>query len=201
MKYPFKLPKLDYKFGDLEPVIDKQTMKIHYEKHHGGYVEKLNQAMEEMDNFKDHELSFLVRKWNTLPVKVQTSIKNNGGGHWNHSFFWGLMSPEKDARKEPRKGLMTRLKNGFGSLDEFKTEFEEKAMERFGSGWVWLVEKKGKKLQVVSTVNQEVPLQHDLKPILGLDLWEHAYYLKHQNKRLDYVKSWWRVLDWNKVKV
>lgn len=201
MKYPFKLPKLEYGFADLEPIIDKETMQIHYEKHHGGYVSKLNKALENLKELQDHDLNFLISKWQSLPEKIQLLVRNNGGGHWNHDFFWRLMGPEDKKRSIPKKGLAIKIEKAFGGLNEFKLEFEDKALSLFGSGWVWLVRDKGGKLQIMTTVNQDNPLSHGLEPVLGLDLWEHAYYLKYQNRRIEYVKNWWKVLDWDKVSI
>ena len=189
----FELPKLKYEYDALEPHIDAKTMEIHHTKHHGGYVKKLNEAVAGTQ-FEGKSLEEIIKSEN-LP----TAVRNNGGGHWNHSFFWEILSPQKS---EPKGELLEMLNKTFGSFEKFKEEFEKSALGVFGSGWVWLVLKDGE-LKIVATRLQDNPLMSDVPekglPVLGLDVWEHAYYLNYQNKRADYVKAFWNVVDWDKV--
>lgn len=191
----FELPQLPYAYDALEPYIDKMTMEIHYTKHHNGYVTNLNKAVDGTEN----EGKSLVDMFSSIS-KLPVAIRNNGGGHWNHSLFWTLM--KKDGGGSPTGKVADAINSAFGSFDEFKTKFSTAAATRFGSGWAWLVVQEGK-LVVSSTPNQDNPLMDvaDVKgtPILGLDVWEHAYYLKYQNKRPDYVANWWNVVNWDKV--
>jgi Fe-Mn family superoxide dismutase len=192
---PFKQAPLPYDFGALEPGIDKQTMEIHYGKHHASYVKNLNDAVKGTA-FEKKSLDEILKTISKAPV----AIRNNGGGHWNHSFFWEVMGPGKGG--EPKGALGDAIKSQFGSFEKFKEEFAKAASTRFGSGWAWLVAKGGK-LSVGSTPNQDNPLMDvsDIKgaPLLGLDVWEHAYYLHYQNKRPDYIKAFWDVVNWDKV--
>jgi Fe-Mn family superoxide dismutase len=192
---PFSLPELPYATDALEPFIDKMTMEIHHAKHHQAYVDNLNKAMD-AGNIKA-TLEELIRKISSYPA----TVRNNAGGHWNHSFFWKLMGPGNGS--SPNGAVAESINETFGTFDAFKTQFEEAAMKRFGSGWAWLVMNSDKKLSIGSTPNQDNPLMDvsDFKgtPILGVDVWEHAYYLKFQNKRADYLKSWWNVVDWSAV--
>lgn len=191
----FELPPLPYAYDALEPYIDKMTMEIHYTKHHQGYVNNLNKAVEgtEMEKMSLEDMFAKVSK---LPV----AIRNNGGGHWNHSLFWTLMKPKGGG--VPSGALLDAINGQFGSFDDFKKKFSEAAAGRFGSGWAWLVVSDNK-LIVTSTPNQDNPLMDvaDVKgsPILGLDVWEHAYYLKYQNRRPEYIENWWNVVNWDKV--
>lgn len=191
----FELPKLMYDYDALEPYIDKQTMEIHYSKHHQGYVNKLNAAIEGTD-LGDKELDEILKDVS----KHSTAVRNNGGGHYNHTLFWSVMKKEGD--KEPNGELADAIKSAFGSIDDFKKKFSDAAATRFGSGWAWLIVKDGK-LAVTSTPNQDNPLMdvsdEQGTPILGLDVWEHAYYLKYQNKRPDYIEAWWNVVSWESV--
>lgn len=191
----FELPKLPYEYDALEPYIDKQTMEIHYTKHHNGYVTKLNGAVEGTD-LEGKSLEELLANVSKNP----TAVRNNGGGHFNHSLFWSIM--KKDGGGEPDGALADAIKAGFGSFADFKTNFSNAAATRFGSGWAWLIVQNGK-LAVTSTPNQDNPLMDvvDQKgtPILGLDVWEHAYYLKYQNRRPEYIDSWWNVINWEEV--
>src|SRR3989338_6303334 len=187
----FTLPKLPYEYAALEPAIDAQTMEIHYSKHHQTYVDKLNATGVEGD------LDKLLSDLDKVPEPVRTAVRNNGGGHWNHSFFWQVMTPGLRGG-EPSGELATVLDKTFGGLDQFKTAFADAAMARFGSGWAWLVADKGK-LLITSTPNQDNPLMEGKQAILALDVWEHAYYLKYQNRRADYVKAWWSVVNWRQV--
>ncbi|MDO5689034.1 MAG: superoxide dismutase [Tissierellia bacterium] len=188
--------KLPYAYDALEPHIDAQTVEIHYEKHHQTYADNLNKALESHPDHKDKSLEELVKGYKELPSELQTVVRNNGGGVYNHDIYWAIMSP--DARKEPEGKLKEAIEKKWGSLDEFKAEFKKKALGQFGSGWAWLV-KDGDGVDIVSTPNQDNPITDGKEPLLGIDVWEHAYYLKYQNKRADYVDSWWEVLDWAKV--
>ena len=192
----FTLPALPYAFDALEPHIDAQTMQIHHGKHHQAYVNNLNAAIEKAPELAGKSLDDLMKNINTVPEAVRTAVRNNGGGHWNHSFFWELMGPK--AGGEPTGKLADAIKGAFGDFAKFKEQFAAAATGRFGSGWAWLVSDGGK-LSITSTPNQDNPLMEGRKAILGLDVWEHAYYLKYQNRRPDYVTAWWNVVDWNKV--
>jgi superoxide dismutase, Fe-Mn family len=191
----FELPKLPYAFDALEPYIDKMTMEIHHDKHHGGYVNKLNAAVTGTA-LDGKSLDELLKDASKHPV----AVRNNGGGHWNHSLFWTVM--KKGGGGTPPGDLANAINSSFGSFNEFKTTFSNAAAGRFGSGWAWLIVKDGK-LLVTSTPNQDNPLMDVAevqgKPILGLDVWEHAYYLKYQNKRPDYINNWWNVVNWDEV--
>ncbi len=191
----FELPQLPYSYDALEPYIDKMTMEIHYTKHHNAYVTNLNKAVEGTD-LEGKSLEELL----AMTSKVPAAVRNNGGGHWNHSLFWTLM--KKDGGGKPSGKLADAINSNFGSFDEFKTKFNTAAATRFGSGWAWLVVQNGK-LVVSSTPNQDNPLMDiaEVKgtPILGLDVWEHAYYLKYQNRRPEYIDNWWNVVNWDKV--
>ena len=191
----FTLPDLPYDFDALEPHIDKQTMMIHHDKHHQGYVNKLNKAVEKEEKFKKMEIEELLMHVKDVPEEIRTSVINSGGGHANHSLFWKVMTPNY---KEPEGEIKDALTSTFGSVDKFKERFSETASGRFGSGWAWLVVKDGK-LELYSTANQDSPYMNGDVPILGLDVWEHAYYLKYQNERGKYIKSWWNVVNWEQV--
>ncbi|MDQ5883112.1 MAG: superoxide dismutase, Fe-Mn family [Patescibacteria group bacterium] len=190
----FELPKLKYEYYALEPHIDAKTMEIHHTKHHGGYVEKLNEAILGTE-FEGKKLEDILQSEN-LP----TAIRNNGGGHWNHTFFWEILSPK--SIDTPEGELLQEINKIFGSFDSFKEEFEKASLGRFGSGWVWLL-KTSEGLKISSTPNQDNPLMANAEikgfPVLGLDVWEHAYYLNYQNKRAEYVKAFWNIVDWDKV--
>jgi Fe-Mn family superoxide dismutase len=192
----FKLPALPYDFGALEPHIDAKTMEIHHGKHHQTYVNNLNAAIEKAPELGTRSLDDLIRNVNTLPEAVRTPIRNNGGGHWNHSMFWQLMAPK--AGGEPGGNLGAAIKNGFGDFAKFREQFSAAGVGRFGSGWAWLINTGGK-LSITSTPNQDCPLMEGQKAILGLDVWEHAYYLKYQNRRPDYITAWWNVVNWKEV--
>ena len=191
---PFALPSLPYAFSALEPSIDAQTMQIHYEKHHQAYIDKLNAAVAgtEWENLAVEEL---LRRFKEVPEDKKAAVRNHGGGHANHSLFWTILSPEKPS---PSKALEDELSKAFGSVQDFKVQFSEKATTQFGSGWAWLVV-NGSALEVCSTPNQDSPLMEGKTPILGLDVWEHAYYLRYQNKRPDYVAAFWSVVNWTEV--
>lgn len=191
----FKLPNLSYSYDALEPYIDARTMEIHHNKHHGGYTNKLNDAIKGTP-IENQSIEEILKEVSKHP----TAVRNNGGGYYNHKLFWDIMSPEGGG--EPSGKLMDAIKKDFGSFDKFKEEFNQAAATRFGSGWAWLINQNGK-LVIASTPNQDNPLMDisEVKgtPILGLDVWEHAYYLKYQNRRPEYIDAFWSVVDWNKV--
>jgi Fe-Mn family superoxide dismutase len=193
----FKLPDLGYGLDALEPYIDAKTMEIHHDKHHATYVSKLNEALEGHEDLLKMDVVELITSLDKVPEDIRTAVRNNGGGHANHSFFWSIMSPKGG---EPTGELATALKQTFGSIEDFKGKFKEAALGRFGSGWAWLCYYEDK-LHICSTPNQDSTVMEDKShaPILGLDVWEHAYYLKYQNKRPDYVDAWWNVVDWNQA--
>ena len=191
----FELPKLEYGFDALEPYIDSKTMEIHHDKHHAGYVNKLNKALEGSE-FEGKEIEELLKDIESVPSEIRQAVINNGGGHANQSLFWKTMGP--NCGGEPSGVLLDEINKMFGSFSEFKKKFESEAVKRFGSGWCWLVV-SSEGLKIISTANQDSPLMSGLNPVLGLDVWEHAYYLKYQNKRNDYISAWWNIVDWNKV--
>ncbi|CAN5198038.1 superoxide dismutase SodA [soil metagenome] len=193
---PFTLPSLPYAFDALEPHIDAQTMEIHHGKHHQAYVNNLNTALEKAPDWQNRSIDDLMREIDRVPEAVRTAVRNNGGGHWNHSLFWQIMAP--DAGGEPGGDLGRAIKDAFGGFDKFKEQFAAAGTGRFGSGWAWLVADTGK-LSITSTPNQDNPLMEGKRAILGLDVWEHAYYLKYQNKRPDYIAAWWNVVNWDEV--
>ena len=187
----FSLPDLSYSLEALEPHIDKATMEIHHGKHHAAYVANLNKAVESTPELEGKSLEeLLANNCSAVPENVRTAVRNNGGGHSNHSLFWPIMGPGKGG--EPVGSLGEAIKSSFGGFEEFKEKFAAAAMTRFGSGWAWLL----KDLQVVSTANQDSPLMEGKIPIIGLDVWEHAYYLNYQNRRADYINAWWNVVNW-----
>jgi superoxide dismutase, Fe-Mn family len=192
----FQLNPLPYAYDALEPFIDTLTMQIHHDKHHAGYVSNLNLALEKHPELASKSLDSLLMDLNAIPDDIRTAVRNHGGGAWNHNLFWQVMAPK--AGGEPQGDLAKAISSAFGSFVNFKTEYEKAAMGRFGSGWAWLV-KKGSGLVIVSTANQDTPLSDGLTPILGLDIWEHAYYLKYQNRRAEYVGNWWNVVNWPEV--
>ncbi|MBI2202035.1 MAG: superoxide dismutase [Armatimonadetes bacterium] len=197
MPYPFKLPELGYAYTALEPTIDAQTMEIHYSKHHQAYVNNLNAALEKHAAFQRKEVEDLLSSLSDLPTEIQAAVRNNGGGHLNHSMFWQWLKP--GGSQEPSGKLLDDIKATFGSFDTFKEQFAQAATTRFGSGWAWLAVDRAGKLKIYSTANQDAPVTEGNKPLLGLDVWEHAYYLKYQNRRPDYVKAWWNVVNWTTV--
>jgi Fe-Mn family superoxide dismutase len=192
----FTLPPLPYAYDALEPHIDAKTMEIHHSKHHQAYVNNLNAAVEKAPELSGKSLDELMRGINTVPDAVRTAVRNNGGGHWNHSFFWGLLAANKGG--EPSGALGDAITNAFGDFTKFKEQFAAAATTRFGSGWAWLVNEGGK-LSITSTPNQDNPLMEGKTAILGLDVWEHAYYLKYQNRRPDYIAAFWNVVNWDHV--
>ena len=193
----FELPKLSYEYGSLEPYIDAQTMEIHHSKHHQAYVNNLNAALDKYPELYDKGLEWLIKNLEEIPLDIRVAVRNNGGGHLNHSMFWNFMSPDKV--EMPKLELIKAIDEKFGNFEAFKDEFAKAATTRFGSGWAWLVINKNKELEVISTANQDNPISDGLIPILGLDVWEHAYYLKFQNRRPDYISEWWNVVNWDYV--
>ena len=191
-----QLPPLPYDFGALEPHIDAQTMQIHHGKHHQAYVNNLNAALEKHPQLQAKSAEDLIRDLGAVPEDVRTAVRNNGGGHVNHTMFWALMAPNGGGA--PTGALADAINAAFGSLDAFKEQFSKAAIGRFGSGWAWLIDTNGK-LSIESTANQDNPLMEGKKGILGLDVWEHAYYLKYQNRRPDYITAWWNVVNWPEV--
>jgi Fe-Mn family superoxide dismutase len=199
---PFELPALPYAATALEPHIDARTMEIHHGKHHAAYVTNLNKALEAHPDLAGKSIEELITSISTLPEAIRGPVRNNGGGHWNHTFFWKIMGP--NAGGEPTGALADAIKSTFGSFAEFQGKFEAGGIGRFGSGWVWLIQKADQSLQICSTPNQDNPLMSDLAecpgtPLLGCDVWEHAYYLNYQNRRPDYLKAWWNVVNWSAV--
>ena len=193
----YSTPELPYAFDALEPHIDAQTMEIHHDKHHAGYVSKLNAALKGHDDLASHSVDDLMRNLASVPEAARTAVRNNGGGHSNHSLFWTILSPNGGG--EPAGELADKINAKFGSLDAFKEQFAQAAATRFGSGWAWLTVDGSGELAVESTPNQDTPLSDGRTPILGLDVWEHAYYLNYQNRRPDYVSAFWNVVNWNAV--
>jgi Fe-Mn family superoxide dismutase len=193
----FTLPKLPYDYGALEPYIDAQTMEIHYTKHHQAYVDNLNKALAPYPELQQKSLTELVQNPAALPEAIRTAVRNNGGGHMNHSMFWHMMTPQGGG--EPRGPVGQDIHKQFGTFAAFQDQFNAAAKSVFGSGWAWLCIDAQGKLVVTSTPNQDAPLAAGLHPVLGLDVWEHAYYLKYQNRRPDYITAWWHVINWQTV--
>lgn len=195
---PFSLPPLPYPYDALEPHIDALTMYIHHTKHHAGYVNNLNKALESAPELANKSLEeLLANNCAIVPEKIRTAVRNHGGGHSNHSFFWQIMGP--NAGGQPTGKIAEAITQTFGSFEKFKEKFTEAALGRFGSGWAWLVLTPERKLEVYSTANQDSPLMEGKIPILGIDVWEHAYYLKYQHRRAEYVQAWWNVVNWAAV--
>jgi superoxide dismutase, Fe-Mn family len=192
----FELPKLPYDYAALEPTIDEATMKLHHDKHHQAYVTNLNAAVEKHPELGTKSAEELIADLNALPEDVRGPIRNNGGGHVNHTMFWEIMKPGGGG--DPTGKIGDQIKKDFGSFEDFKKQFNEAGVKQFGSGWAWLVNKAGK-LTIISTANQDSPLSQGLFPILGNDVWEHAYYLKYNNRRPDYLAAWWNVVNWDEV--
>jgi Fe-Mn family superoxide dismutase len=193
----FELPPLPYDYTALEPYIDEQTMHLHHDKHHQAYVTNLNNALQGQSQFESLPIEQLVRRINEVPENIRTAVRNNGGGHLNHSMFWQIM--KANGGGEPTGALASAITSTFGSFDTFKTQFNDAGVKRFGSGWAWLVMDRGGALSVISTANQDSPLMDGMSPIMGNDVWEHAYYLKYQNRRPDYLAAWWNVVNWDEV--
>jgi Fe-Mn family superoxide dismutase len=192
----FELPKLPYAYNALEPHIDARTMEIHHTKHHQAYINNLNKALEGQADLQNKSLEDLLKNISSVPENIRTAVQNNGGGHHNHSLFWEIMGPGKGG--EPTGDLANAINSAFGSFSGFKEKFAAAATGRFGSGWAWLVSDHGK-LDIISTANQDSPLMQGKTPLLGLDVWEHAYYLNYQNRRPDYITAWWNVVNWDEV--
>jgi superoxide dismutase, Fe-Mn family len=195
---PFSLPPLPYAPDALEPHIDKMTMEIHHGKHHNAYVTNLNKALESAPDVANKSIEeLLANNCAAVPENIRTAVRNNGGGHWNHSMFWQILGP--NAGGAPTGEVANAINSSFGSFDALKEKFNTAASTRFGSGWAWLVKGSGNTLEVISTPNQDNPLMEGKFAIMGLDVWEHAYYLKYQNRRPDYIAAWWNVVNWNEV--
>ena len=192
-----QVPPLPYDFGALEPHIDAQTMQIHHDKHHGAYVTNLNAALEKHPDLAGKSPEELIKNLNAVPEDIRTAVRNNGGGHVNHSMFWQIMAPK--AGGEPSGALADAIKQAFGSFAEFQNKFNDAGLKRFGSGWAWLIRTSAGKLEITSTANQDNPLMEGNDPIMGNDVWQHAYYLKYKNVRADYLKAWWNVVNWKEI--
>ncbi len=193
----FELPPLPYDYSALEPAIDTQTMQIHHDKHHAAYVTNLNNALQGLTQFNGMTIEDILRHITGVPENIRTAVRNNGGGHANHAMFWQIMKPNGGG--EPTGALANAISSTFGSFDQFKTTFNDNGMKRFGSGWTWLVIDQQGKLQALSTANQDSPLMDGMFPIMGNDVWEHAYYLKYQNRRQEYLSAWWSVINWEEI--
>jgi len=195
----FRLDNLPYAYNALEPYIDEQTMKLHHDKHHQTYIDKLNKAIKGTE-YESKSIEEIIKNLDSLPKDIKTTVQNNGGGHLNHSMFWQMMTPPLSSGQsgQPEGKIAEAIEAGFGSFKNFQEKFAEAAVGRFGSGWAWLVESDGK-LEITSTPNQDSPISRGQKPILGLDVWEHAYYLKYQNRRPEYIDAWWNVVNWSEA--
>ena len=193
----FTLPPLGYDYAALEPHIDARTMEIHHTKHHQTYITNLNAAIEKTPELQDKSLEWLLQNLSSVPESVRNAIRNNGGGHWNHTFFWQIMGPHGGG--EPSGAVADAIKSSFGDYSKLKEQINASGLARFGSGWAWVVADKSGKLTIESTPNQDTPVSDKKTPILGVDVWEHAYYLKYQNRRADYLAAWWNVLNWGEI--
>jgi Fe-Mn family superoxide dismutase len=193
----FEVPPLPYGYNALEPHIDEETMHLHHDKHHQAYVNNLNTALEKHSELQNKSAEDLIRDLNSVPDDIRTAVRNNGGGHVNHSMFWQIMGPNGGG--EPTGAIADAINSTFGSFDALKQQFNDAGTKRFGSGWAWLVRDGSGKLSIASTANQDNPLSDGLTPILGNDVWEHAYYLKYQNRRPEYLAAWWNVVNWDEV--
>jgi len=200
LAYPYSVPPLTYDVGANEPAIDAMTMQIHHDKHHGAYVKNLNDALKGHPELQQRSLSDILAKLGDVPEDIRTTVRNNGGGHSNHTMFWKIMGPANTTGigGAPSGPLADQIKADFGDFDAFKKVFNETTAKQFGSGWGWLV-LQGGKLKVITTANQDSPLSQGIYPILGNDVWEHAYYLKYQNRRNEYLDAWWNTLDWDAI--
>ncbi|HYT37846.1 MAG TPA: superoxide dismutase, partial [Ktedonobacteraceae bacterium] len=193
----YELPPLPYDYSALEPYIDTQTMQIHHDKHHQAYITNVNNALQGQDQLAAMSVDDLLRNIKQVPESIRTAVQNNAGGHSNHSMFWNIMTPNGGG--EPTGNLASAIQQVFGSFDAFKTAFNDAGTKRFGSGWAWLVLDTNGKLQVISTANQDSPLMSGMYPVMGNDVWEHAYYLKYQNRRPEYLNAWWNVVNWDAI--
>jgi superoxide dismutase, Fe-Mn family len=194
---PAELPPLPYDYAALEPYIDAQTMQLHHDKHHQTYVTNLNGALEKHPELDGKQPEDLIRDLNSIPEDVRTVVRNNGGGHVNHTMFWRIMKPNGGG--QPTGAIGDAIKQTFGDFESFKQQFNDAGAKRFGSGWVWLVKSGGGNFQITSTANQDNPLMEGMTPIFGNDVWEHAYYLKYQNRRPEYLGAWWNVVNWDEI--
>jgi len=192
-----ELPALPYDYSALEPFIDTQTMKLHHDMHHGAYVKNLNAALEKYSNLQSKKVEELLRDLNAVPEDIRTAVRNNGGGHMNHTMFWKIMKPKGGG--DPSGQVADVIKKSFGSFKDFQAKFNETGTKVFGSGWVWLVGKSNGEFQIISTPNQDNPISQGLFPIMGNDVWEHAYYLKYNNRRPEYLAAWWNVVNWDEI--
>lgn len=193
----YELPSLSYPFNALEPHIDAKTMEIHHDKHHQAYITNANKALEGHPDLAAKPVDELLADLNKVPEAIRTVLRNNAGGHSNHTFFWKIIGP--NAGGTPKGKLAEAINSTFGGFDKFKEDLEKAGLGRFGSGWAWLVINKEGKLQITSTANQDTPISEGLKPVIGVDVWEHAYYLKYQNRRPEYLKAWWNVVNWDQA--
>jgi Fe-Mn family superoxide dismutase len=194
---PFKLPPLGYAFEALEPHIDAQTMMLHHDKHHAAYVAKCNEFAKTVPELGTTPVEKTLVDPAYVPLQIQKQVKDNLGGHWNHTFFWQLMTP--GGAKQPGGELKTAIENEYGDIEKFKERFNEAAAARFGSGWAWLIVNKNKKLEITSTANQDTPVEAGVRAVIGVDVWEHAYYLKYHDRRPEYLKAWWNTVNWDKA--
>lgn len=193
----FEVPPLPYAYDALEPYIDTMTMQLHHDKHHAAYVNNLNAAIEKHNDLQSKSVEELVTQLNSIPEDIRTAVRNNAGGHVNHKMFWQIMSPNGGG--EPTGDIAKAINDTFGSFDAFKQQFNDAGTKRFGSGWVWLVRSSQGNLQIISTANQDSPITDGHRPIIGNDVWEHAYYLKYQNRRPEYLNAWWNVINWDEI--
>jgi Fe-Mn family superoxide dismutase len=193
----FQVPDLPYPYEALDPYIDTETMHLHHDKHHQAYVTNLNNALQGQSQLASFSGEDLLRRINEVPESIRIAVRNNGGGHVNHTMFWQIMKPNGGG--EPTGDLASAIQQAFGSFDQFKAAFNDAGLKRFGSGWAWLVLNPNGQLQVISTANQDSPLMDGLYPVMGNDVWEHAYYLKYKNVRLDYLNAWWNVVNWDEI--
>ncbi|MGH9534292.1 MAG: superoxide dismutase [Terriglobales bacterium] len=194
---PYEVPALPYAYNALEPHIDEATMRLHHDKHHGAYVTNLNNALAGEAQLASLKIEDLLRRINEVPEKIRTAVRNNGGGHANHGMFWAIMKPQGGGK--PGGPLAQAIDKKFGSLEGLQTAFNDAGLKRFGSGWAWLVVNKSGDLEVLSTANQDSPYMEGLHPVMGNDVWEHAYYLKYQNRRGEYLSAWWQTLNWEEI--
>ena len=194
-RYPFELPPLEYDYDALEAAVDAETMKLHHDKHHQAYVDKLNDAVGKESSLHEKTLTEILSDLDSVPEEIRGAVRNNGGGHINHSMFWTIMSAEGGA---PTGDLAKAIDDSFGSFEDFKTKFDDAGVKQFGSGWVF-VTVSGDKLEIGSMPNQDTPIHKGVEPLFGNDVWEHAYYLRYQNKRPDYLKAWWEVTNWDEI--
>lgn len=192
-----ELPKLSYEYDALEPYISKEIMALHHDKHHAAYINNLNTALEPYPDLQEKSAEDLLKHLDQVPEAIRTAVRNNGGGHVNHSMFWEIMSP--NVGDEPKGELAEEINKAFGSFADFQIKFNEAGTKQFGSGWVWLIKNKEGKLEIMSTPNQDNPMSQGYQPIMGNDVWEHAYYLQYKNVRPDYLKAWWNVVNWEEI--